>query len=81
MFFVQNALNFMHMSEMQEQMKKKFFCFRENGLWNCCGKFYILLREYLLSAVKVLTKSLKISDKTKADFFHLNLPRIHGEIG
>ena len=38
-------------------------------------------REYLSSVVIVLTKSLKMSDQTKADFFELNLPRIHEKIG
>ena len=38
-------------------------------------------REYLSSVVNVLTKSLKMSDQTKADFFELNLPRIHEKIG
>ena len=34
-------------------------------------------REHLSSVVKLLTKSVKISDQTKADFFQLNLPRIY----
>ena len=38
-------------------------------------------REYLSSVVNVLTKSLKMSDQTKADIFELNLPRIHEKIG
>ena len=38
-------------------------------------------REYLSSVVIVLTKILKMSDQTKADFFELNLPRIHEKIG
>ena len=32
-------------------------------------------------AVKVLSKSLKISDHTKGDFFQLNLPRINEKRG
>ena len=40
----------------------------------------IMRREYLSSEVNVLTNSLKISDVTKADFFQLNLSRIHGKI-
>ena len=40
-----------------------------------------LQREYLLSAVNVLTNSLKISDQTKADFFQLNISQMHGKTG
>ena len=38
-------------------------------------------REYLSSVVNVLTNSLKIYDKTKADFLQLNLTRIHEKVG
>ena len=37
-------------------------------------------REYLSSLVNVLNNSLKISDQSKADFFQLNLPRIHEKV-
>ena len=37
--------------------------------------------EFLSSAVNVLANSLKIYDKSKAVFFQLNLPEIHGEKG
>ena len=40
-----------------------------------------LQREYLLSAVNVLTKSLKISDQTNADFFQLNISQMHLKMG
>ena len=36
----------------------------------------MLLKEYLSSAVKALTNSLKISYQTEVDFFQLNLPQI-----
>ena len=36
-------------------------------------------QEYLSSAVNVLPNNLKIYDKSKAVFFQLNLPEIHGE--
>ena len=39
-----------------------------------------LEREYFLSAVNVLTNSLKISDQTKAAFFQLNNTQMHGKI-
>ena len=38
-------------------------------------------QEYLLSAVNVLANSLKIYDQSKAVFFQLNLPGIHGKKG
>ena len=48
---------------------EKVFCFWDNSLWNCCRKFCIFRREYLAPAVNVLANRLKISDRTKADFF------------
>ena len=56
------------------------FCFREKGV-SICAKLCTLQWEYLLSAVNVLTNSLKISGQTKADFFQLNISRIHVKIG
>ena len=44
-------------------------------------KVCILRREYVYSAVNVLTNSPNILDLTKADFFQLNLSQIHGKIG
>ena len=38
-------------------------------------------QEYLSSAVNVLANSLKIYDHSKAVFFQLKLPEIHGEKG
>ena len=38
-------------------------------------------QEYLSSAVNVLANSLKFYDQSKAVFFQLNLPEIHGEKG
>ena len=40
-----------------------------------------LRREYVYSAVNVLTNSPNILDLTNADFLHLNLSHIHGKIG
>ena len=37
-------------------------------------------REYFLSAVNVLTNSLKISDQTNADIFQLNISQMHVKI-
>ena len=38
-------------------------------------------QQYLPSAVNVLANSLKIFDQSKAVFFQLNLPEIHGKMG
>ena len=57
------------------------FSFKDNGVWTCCAKVCILQREYVYSAVNVLTNSPNILDLTKADFFQLNLSQIHGKIG
>ena len=37
--------------------------------------------EFLSSAVNVLANSLKVFDQSKAVFFQLNLPEIHGQKG
>ena len=58
---------------------EKVFRFWDKSVWNCCGKFCILRQEYLSSADKVWGDSLKIYDQSKAVFFQLNLPEIHGE--
>ena len=60
---------------------EKVFCFKDNGVWTYCVKIFILRREYVYSAVNVLTNSPNILDLTKADFFQLNLSQIHGKIG
>ena len=60
---------------------EKVFCILDNGASIYCGKFFMFRTEYMSSVVNVLTNSLKISDQTKADFFQLNLPRIHERIG
>ena len=43
-------------------------------------KVCILRREYVYSAVNVLTNSPNILDLTKADFFQLNLSQTHWKI-
>ena len=60
---------------------EKVFRFKENGVWTCCVKVCILRREYVYSALNVLTNSPNILDLTKADFLQLNLSQIHGRIG
>ena len=43
-----------------------------NSIWIGCFKLPLLRREYLSSAVNVLTKSLQILHITETDYFHLN---------
>ena len=71
----------MHISEMQEKIKKNSFVFLDNPASSFCVKFSMFLREYLSSVVNVLTNSVTISDQTIADFGQLNLRRIHEKIG
>ena len=51
---------------------EKAFCFWDNYVRNGCVKFSVLRREYLSSAVNVLTNSYKSLRLTKTDFFWLN---------
>ena len=60
---------------------EKVFRFLDKSVWSCWRKFSIWPQEYLSSAVSVLGSSLKIYDQSKAVFFQLNLPKIHGEKG
>ena len=48
---------------------QKVFCFLYNCIWIGSGKFHLLRRKYLLSAVSVLTKSPKISISIRETFF------------
>ena len=59
--------------------QEKVFCFWDKSVWNCWRKFCILQQEYFSSGVNVLANSLKIYDQSKAVFFQLNLPEIHGK--
>ena len=58
---------------------EKVFCFWDKSVWSCCKKFSVLRQEYMSSEVNVLANSLKIYDQSKAVFFQLNLPEIHGK--
>ena len=60
---------------------EKVFRFWDKSVWSCCRKLFVLRQEYLSSAVNVLENSLKIYEQSKAVFFQLNLPEIHGEKG
>ena len=67
--------------QKRNEKSENAFCFKDNSVWICCAKVSMMRREYLYSAVKVLTKSPNILDLTKADFFQLHLSQIHGKIG
>ena len=68
----------MHISEMELKNPEKVFGFSDNSVWSCGRTFSVLRQEYASSAVNVLANSLKIYDRSKAVFFQLNLPEIHG---
>ena len=51
---------------------EKVFCFFLKCIWIVCIKLSLLRREYILSAVNVLTKSPKTLHVPKSDFFQLN---------
>ena len=57
---------------MQENIQKKSFLFEIMALKGFCVNFSMFRQEYLSSGVNVLTKSVRISDQTKADFNLLN---------
>ena len=59
---------------------KKYFYFLRNCIWIGWYKFSVLRREYLSSAVNVLTNSLKNSDITKRDIFQLFFVQSHPKI-
>ena len=52
---------------------QRSFGFLDNFIWIGCGKFPLILRDYLLSVVNVLTNSLSIPDLGKRVVFQLNL--------
>ena len=54
---------------------EKVICFLENWIWIGCGKFSLIPREYLPSAVNVLTDRPKISHITKRNIFHQKIPQ------
>ena len=59
---------------MQKKIRKSFL-FRDNCVRIACVKLSLLRREYLSSAVNVLTNSYKALRLTKTDFFRLNYLR------
>ena len=59
--------------------QEKVFRFWDKSVWSFWRKFCIFRQEYLSSKVNVLENSLKIYDHSKAVFFQLTLPGIHGK--
>ena len=57
---------------MQKEKIRKSFLFGDNYVQIGCVKLFLLRREYLSSAVNVLTNSYKALHLTKTDFFRLN---------
>ena len=57
---------------MNKKVAKKAFCFSDNCVCIGCIKFSLRRRQYLSSAVNVLTNTYKILIPTKTDFFGLN---------
>ena len=57
---------------MQENNSEKALCFGDNGVRIGCVNLSLLRREYLSSAVNVLTKTYKALHLTKTDSFRLN---------
>ena len=57
---------------MQEKIEKKLCRFLDNVVRIGCVKLSLLRREYLSSAVNVLTNTYKALHLTKTDFFRLN---------
>ena len=66
---------------MQETIQKMSFVFRGNGASSYCVKISMFRREYLSSVVNMLTKSVKILDRTIEDFVQLHLAKLHEKIG
>ena len=57
---------------MQEKIEKKSCIFWDNGVRIGCVNLSLLRREYLSSAVNVLTNTYKALHLTKNDSFRLN---------
>ena len=57
---------------MQKKKIRKSFLFRDNSVRIGGVKLFLLRREYLSSAVNVLTNSYKALRVSKTDFFRLN---------
>ena len=65
-------------SKFNEDFKKagknseEVFCFWDNSIWIGFFKLSLLRREYIWSAINVLTNRLRILHSTNTDFFESN---------
>ena len=62
------------MTSMKQKIQKYFFVSQAIASELTCGKFSLLRREYLSSAVNVIINSPKTSDITMGDIFQLYFP-------
>ena len=62
----------MYISKMEEKIEKKLCVFEIMASDFGCVKLSLLRREYLSSAVNVLTNTYKALHLTKKDFLRLN---------
>ena len=67
LFFMQCFIN-------KAKNSGKVFCFLDNCIWIDCFKISLLRKEYLWSAVNMLTNSTKISDINNRNIFELYFP-------
>ena len=65
---------------MQQNVNNIFLFFLDNCPWTGFRNFPLLQREYLSSAVNVLTNSPKISDMKNREPFRVNLSQIEGNL-
>ena len=61
----------------EEKNWEKVFSLLDNSIWMACVELPLLRREYLSSAVNVLTNSFKMVHSTNIDFFQLNYVQSH----
>ena len=70
-FFLKYSKSNVDLKNAQNNWEKSS-SFRDKSIWICCVKLPLLRREYLSSAVNLLTNGLKIFQVTKRDSFELN---------
>ena len=72
LFWKCSKLNLNFENAEKKKNWEKVFAFWDNCIWRCCHKLSLLRREYLSSAVNVLTNSPVILHITERDFFQPN---------
>ena len=68
--FFEIVENWMYILKTRKNNWQKVFCLWDNCIWRCCNKLCLLRREYLSSAVNVLTNSPNSFHITKRDFYN-----------